>query len=79
VLRVVYGGDTTAPKIRLVVNESTEIHPLISRPVPFRPLEFEVPRTATATRELRLTFTKEPGLGGAGRGLQVAEVWLRKK
>ena len=79
VLRVVYGGDTTAPKIRLVANESTEIHPLISRPVPFRPLEFEVPRTATATRELRLTFTKEPGLGGAGRGLQVAEVWLRKK
>ena len=79
VLRVVYGGDTVTPKIRLAANDAIEIHPLIGRPVPFRPLEFEIPKPATAGGELRLTFSKEPGLGGAGRGLQVAEVWLRKK
>jgi hypothetical protein len=28
---------------------------------------------------LRLRWLREPGLGDAGRGLQVAEVWLVRK
>ncbi len=78
-VRVVYAGDTTKPKIRLVADDNIEIHPLMSRPVPFRPLEFDVPTAATADGQLTLTWNREPGLGGNGRGCQVAEVWLIKK
>jgi hypothetical protein len=78
-VRVVYGGDSTRPKIRLTANGGLEIHPLISRPVPFKPLEFDIPREATAKGELRLEWHRESGLGDAGRGMQVAEVWLMKK
>lgn len=75
-LRVVYSGDTPRIKIRLVANESTEIHPLILRAWPPAPQEFAIPPDATANGELTLTWTREPGLGGNGRGCQVAEVWL---
>jgi hypothetical protein len=77
-LRVIYGGDSPQRKIRLVANEKFEIHPLIAKPVPYAPLEFEIPGEATAGGELRLAWTREPGLGGNGRGCQVSEVWLMK-
>jgi hypothetical protein len=51
----------------------------MQRPMPFRPLEFDIPREATQSGKLHLRWTKDPGLGGAGRGLQVAEVWLIRK
>ena len=75
-VRVVYAGDSTRPKIRLEANNGIEIHALISRPVPFKVLEFDIPREATREGHLRLRWFREPGLGDAGRGLQVAEVWL---
>jgi len=78
-LRVVYAGDKVEPKIRLETGGGIEIHPLIERPVPFRPLEFDIPAEATAAGELRLIWHREAGLGGAGRGLQVAEVWLMRR
>jgi hypothetical protein len=78
-VRVVYAGDQTKPKIRLLANDKIEIHPLLSRPVPFQPLEFDIPKAATASGALRLKWFRETGLGDAGRGLQVAEVWLLKK
>ena len=78
-IRVVYAGDSVRPKIRLTANDKIEIHPLLARPVPFQPLEFDIPRPATAGGELRLKWYREAGLGDAGRGLQVAEVWLMKK
>ena len=78
-IRVVYAGDATRPKIRLTAGDGIEIHPLLARPVPFKPLEFDIPRAATATGELHLKWYRETGLGDAGRGLQVAEVWLMKK
>jgi hypothetical protein len=78
-IRVVYAGDSTRPKIRLTAGDAIEIHPLLARPVPFKPLEFDVPREATATGELHLKWYREAGLGDAGRGLQVAEVWLMRK
>jgi hypothetical protein len=78
-VRVVYGGDNFRTRIRLVANDSMEIHSWISKPTPVRPLEFDVPRTATGAGELTLTWTQEPGRGGGGRGCQVAEVWLIKK
>ena len=78
-LRVVYGGDSPRVKIRLVANGSIEIHPFIDKPVPYRPIEFDIPREATASGELRLDWTRSPGLAGNGRGCQVSEVWLIKK
>jgi hypothetical protein len=78
-IRVVYAGDSTRPKIRLTAGNGIEIHGLISRPVPFKPLEFDIPRAATASGTLDLKWYRESGLGDAGRGLQVAEVWLIRK
>ena len=78
-IRVVYAGDSPRGKIRLVANDSVEIHPLIDKPAPVKPVEFDIPRQATAKGELRLSWYREPGLGGNGRGCQVAEVWLIRK
>jgi hypothetical protein len=72
-LRVVYGGE----RIRLLANETTEIHPFINRR--YEPVEFDIPAEATARGELNLSWYREPGGGGPGRGCQVAEVWLIKK
>lgn len=78
-IRVVYAGDAPWRRIRLVAHEGIEIHPLIRRPVPFRPLEFDIPPEALQGGELTLTWTGEPGLGGNGRNTQVSELWLLKK
>jgi hypothetical protein len=78
-LRVTYAGDAPKRKIRLVANDTIEIHPLLSRPLPFKPLEFDLPKEATATGQLTLSWAGEPGLGGNGRGCQVSEIWLIRK
>jgi hypothetical protein len=78
-LRVVYAGDSPRPKLRLTANDNVEIHPLMARPVPFRPIEFDIPQSVTSQGQLRLKWNRETGLGDAGRGLQIAEVWLVRK
>ena len=78
-IRVVYGGDSPRQKIRLVANGAIEIHPFIAKPVPYRPIEFDIPREATRSGVLNLAWTREPGQGGNGRGCQVSEVWLIRK
>lgn len=75
-VRIVYGGDTERRPVKLTANGRFDIHPFMPRPFDYRPLEFEIPREATAGGELTLTFSKQPGLGGNGRGVQVSEVWL---
>jgi hypothetical protein len=75
-LRVVYGGDSPKRKIRLVANGETEIHGYITKPFPFKPIEFTIPAMATSSGELNLSWFGETGLGGNGRGCQVSEVWL---
>ena len=75
-VRVVYAGDNPKRKIRLLAGEGLEIHPLLSKPVPFKPLDFPVPPEATRNGTLTLSWFGEPGLGGNGRGCQVSEVWL---
>jgi hypothetical protein len=76
-VRVVYGREGRARKVRLVAGEGLEIHGYLSRP--YEPLEFAIPSAAIDRGELLLTWNPEPGRGGTGRGLQVAEVWLLKK
>ncbi len=63
--------------MRLVADDKYEVHPLINKET--RPLEFDIPRQATADGELTLAWTQGPGSHGAGRGTQIAEVWLIKK
>lgn len=79
VIRVVYGGTTPKTQMRLVANGNIEIHPFRAKPVPVAPIEFEIPKAATATGELTLEWTKPAGGGGNGRGVQVSEAWLIRK
>jgi hypothetical protein len=78
-IRVVYAGDNNRPRVRLVANGDIEIHPWRTKDSPPRPVEFDIPPQATSKGELLLSWFQEPGRGGAGRGCQVAEVWLIKK
>lgn len=81
-LRVVYAGDNPKRKLRLQAGTGTaalEIHPLMLRPFPYKPLEFDLPIQVTSSGTLDLSWTGEPGLGGNGRGCQVSEVWLIRK
>ncbi len=75
-LRVVYAGDSPKRKIRLMANETIEVHGFLAKPWPFKPLEFSLPQAATQSGKLTLSWYGEPGLGGNGRGCQVSEVWL---
>lgn len=78
-VRVVYAGDAPSIRIRLLADDRIEIHPEIDKPRPMRPLEFDVPEEATGDGNLTLTWYRQRGLGGNGRGCQVAEVWLIRK
>jgi hypothetical protein len=78
-LRVVYAGDNFRVRLRLVANNQYEVHPLILKERPVRPVEFGLPAGATRKGDLTLAWYQEPGRGGNGRGCQVAEVWLIKK
>jgi hypothetical protein len=75
-LRVVYSLEQSSRKVRLVAGEDCELHPLLTKPNPIQPLEFDIPAEAITNGELTLTWTNEPGLGRNGRGCQVCEVWL---
>ena len=77
--RVVYTGDMFQAKLRLTADDSIEVHPFLLKPRDMKPLEFDLPREATRTGELNLSWHAEPGRGGNGRGCQVSEVWLIKK
>jgi hypothetical protein len=72
-VKVVYGSGP----VRLVANDKLEIHPLLTKT--YQPVQFDLPAEATAGGELTLAWTRAPGGGGAGRGCQVAEVWLMRK
>jgi hypothetical protein len=79
VLRVVYGGDTPRVQLKLMANGKYQIHDLRAKPAPQLPLEFEIPKEATSGGDLTLEWSRPAGLGGAGRGTQVCEVWLIRK
>jgi hypothetical protein len=74
-VRIVYGAEARAD-IKLVANGKYEIHPMRAKPMTMQPEEFDIPAEATQNGELLLTWSRPPGLGGSGRGVQVAEVWL---
>ncbi|HXE64462.1 MAG TPA: hypothetical protein VN519_13040 [Bryobacteraceae bacterium] len=79
ILRVVYGGDTPRVQLKLMANGKYQIHDFRAKPTPQAPLEFEIPKEATSGGDLTLEWSRPAGLGGAGRGTQVCEVWLIRK
>ena len=70
VLRVVYTGRFRST-MRLVANGSIEIHAPLAQPAEVEPLEFSIPKEATAGGSLDLEWQLLKG-----RGCQVAETWL---
>ena len=85
-VRIVYAGDNFDAPVQLVALTASankdarelEIHPSIPKPQPIKPLEFAIPNEVTAGGELTLVWRSDPKRGHAGRGCQVAEVWLIK-
>jgi hypothetical protein len=80
-VRVVYAGDiySQSVRIRLTADDSHVVHGPMAKPQPVAPVEFAIPPAATADGQLTLTWRINEGIGGAGRGNQVAEVWLIKQ
>jgi hypothetical protein len=80
-VRVVYAGEDVSQEqgIRLLANAGIVVHPYMRRPLPVRPVEFDIPREATRTGELTLKWDREQPPSGRIRGAQVAEVWLIRK
>src|SRR5258706_14441264 len=76
-LRPVYGHTSDNAPVRLLANDKYEIHAPMKKDA--QPLEFEIPQGATSSGELTLSFLPEPGHGGHGRMINVAEVWLIKR
>ena len=74
-VRAVYADDSNHVRIRLDA-DGKEVHALMKKPDPPEPLEFDVPVASTADGELTLSWYRESGRGGNGRGCQVREVWL---
>ena len=72
-LRVIYAGRFHAT-MALTANDSVMIHGPLKQPQPIVPLVFDLPKRATQSGTLELTWTRV-----SGRGCQVAEVWLEKR
>jgi hypothetical protein len=78
-VRIAYAGDSPSVKIRLLADDKYVVHPEITKPRPAALVEFDVPHEATRDGHLTLTWYRQAGLGGNGRGCAVAEVWLIKR
>jgi hypothetical protein len=75
-LRVVYGGDPTAVPLRIMADGRYEVQAPTPKNINYQPVEVDVPHEATSDGDLTLAWTKPAGMGGNGRGVQIAEVWL---
>jgi hypothetical protein len=80
-VRVVYGGEDVNQEqgIRLLANDSVVVHPFLKKPLPVRPVEFDIPQEATRSGTLTLRWDREAPPSGRIRGAQVSEVWLIRK
>jgi hypothetical protein len=75
-LRIVYAGEDYTTPVTLTANGRYVIHGPRLRATNPETVEFPIPPEATRGGALDLQWTRPQGLGGGGRGNQVAEVWL---
>jgi hypothetical protein len=68
----------TPVMVRLTADD-LEVHPLIPKPNPVQPVEFDVPVEATRDGELTLGCTSTVAGDSPRRGCQIAEVWLMRR
>ena len=78
-LKIVYSSEPLRKVNVRLEAEGETIHDWMVKPDEMMPLEYDVPQAATADGSLDLQWTRELGLGGNGRGCQVAEVWLLRQ
>ncbi|PVX29463.1 hypothetical protein [Sphingomonas pokkalii] len=71
-----YAGEDYWLPMRLVANGRIELHPPLNRSSNPMTVELEIPQAATRRGTLDLAWTRPAGMGGSGRGHQVAETWL---
>jgi len=74
-LKIVYAGEGYALPVKLTGNGEI-LHDFTDRKTNPMTVELDVPQRLTAGGKLTLEWTRPGGLGGSGRGHQVAQVWL---
>lgn len=74
-LRATYAGEDYQLPMRLTGN-GVELHAPLPRATNPMTIELPIPPEITRSGQLRLEWTRPAGVGGGGRGHQVAEVWL---
>lgn len=74
-LRFTRAGEDYALPLRLTA-DGEELLPLTPRRSNPERSEVDIPPTLTADGRLTLEWTRPPGIGGGGRGRQIAEAWL---
>ena len=74
-LRVTYAGEDYTLPLTLTAN-GVVIHAARTRAANPETVDFVLPPETTASGALELQWQRPDGLGGSGRGRQVAEVWL---
>jgi hypothetical protein len=80
VVKVTYSGDHfKTAKTRLIADGDIQVHNYMKKPFPPHPVMFDIPKKATKDGNLTLSWNQLPGVGGNGRGCQIAEVWIMKK
>lgn len=75
-LRITYAGEAYTLPMRLMANDTIEVHPLRLRKSNPETVEFDLAPETTHSDTLDLRWFRAYGAGGGGRGGQVAEVWL---
>jgi len=79
-LKILYSSvdaGARAAKVRCVAHGGVTIHDFVTKDP--APMEFDVPAAATSGGTLDLSFDQAPGSRGAGRGAQIAAIWLMRK
>jgi hypothetical protein len=75
-LRVMYAGEDYALPLALVANATLQLQAPTQRKTNPQTVEYDLPRETTRSGTLDLMWSRPVGLGGSGRGRQIAQVWL---
>lgn len=74
-LRYTWAGEDYSLPLTLTANGTALPAPPTRTTNPQR-VELPIPQSLTASGTLNLVWSRPPGMGGSGRGRQIAEVWL---